>query len=41
MKEKISMILAVLNQVEVKGEKNHELLLYALRQLQQISAEVK
>lgn len=36
MNTTITNVLQALNLVEVKGERNHELLLYAIRQLQSL-----
>lgn len=36
----IYKVLQALNEIEVKGERNHDLLLYAIQQLKKVQAEL-
>lgn len=38
MNETIFRVLQALNEIEVKGERNHDLLLYAIQQLKPLQA---
>ncbi len=40
MQAKIFQAIQALNEVEVKGERNHDLLLFALQQLKQVQTQL-